>query len=120
MASCLLLLLVSWLTGIEFEVEVLPVVHPDEGDAGQVGVEDAVDAAGEGVRTRLAEDVRHVRARRRLDAAAALPDLQKDTKANRTTLQLRATPYQLDTKMNRPVTVSSRSHDLKSIKLPKG
>ena len=65
-------------TGIHFEKEFLVIVHPDESNTRQIGIEDLVDSAGKSVGTRFAEDVRDVTAGRRFNPTTALPDLMKD------------------------------------------
>ncbi len=66
-------------TWIEFEIKVLPLVHPNEGHPGEVRVEDFADAAfaGKSVRRRLPEDVPDVGAGCDLHAPAALPNLAR-------------------------------------------
>jgi hypothetical protein len=63
---------------MEFEVEFLPLVHPNEGDASEIGVEYVADAAGERVRGRLAEEVAHVRTRDYLQCSSTHPALNND------------------------------------------
>jgi hypothetical protein len=64
-------------TWIEFEIKFIPIVHPDKGYAGQIGVQDGIHSAGECVRAGFAEYVRHVRAWRRFHAPTTLPNLPK-------------------------------------------
>ena len=59
-----------------FEIEILILVQPGEGQPGQVGVEDSTDSSlpGETVRAGLAEDVTDPAAGRDLHPPPALPD----------------------------------------------
>lgn len=70
------------LTGVEFEVKLLPLVHPNQRHSCQVRIQNVRHAAGECVGRRFPKYVSDMRTRCYFNAATALPDLCIDDNNN--------------------------------------
>lgn len=66
------------LTGIEFEVKLLPFVHPDQSYACQISVQYMGYASWKRVWRRFSKNVSDMRTRCYLNATTALPNLQRN------------------------------------------
>jgi len=69
---------VRQLTRVEFEVKILPLVHPNQRHSCQVCVQHVRHATGECVGRRFSKYVSNMRTWCYFDAATALPDLCAD------------------------------------------